>query len=36
MERYCLQSMREAIKQFAGRLRVVKEKQDQCIKMIYG
>ena len=25
-----------AIKQFAGRLRTVKEREDQCVKMIYG
>ena len=25
-----------AIKRFAGRLRTVKERESQCIKMIYG
>ena len=38
MERYCLQSARDSMsnQKFAGRLRAVKEREDQCIKMIYG
>ena len=31
-----LPEIRRTIKQFAGRLNVVKERKDQCIKMIHG
>ena len=31
-----LPEIRRAIKQFAGRLKAVKEREGQCIKMIYG
>ena len=33
---FSLPEIRRAIKQFAGRLKAVKERKDQCIKMIYG
>ena len=38
MERYCLQSGRDSMsnQKFAGRLRAVKEREGQCIEMIYG
>ena len=38
MERYCLQSGRDSMsnQKFARRLRAVKEREGQCIEMIYG
>ena len=33
---FSLPEIRRAIKQFAGRLKAVKEREGQCIKMIYG
>ena len=33
---FSLPEIQRAIKQFAGRLKVVKEREGQCIKMIYG
>ena len=33
---FSLPEIQRAIKQFAGRLKAVKERKDQCIKMIYG
>ena len=33
---FSLPEIRTAIKQFAGRLKAVKEREGQCIKMIYG
>ena len=33
---FSLQEIQRAVKQFAGRLKVVNEREVQCIKMIYG
>ena len=33
---FSLPGIRNAIKQCAGRLKAVKEKEGQCIKIIYG
>ena len=33
---FSLPEIRRAMKQFAGRLKAVKEREGQCIKMIYG
>ena len=33
---FSLPEIRRAIKQFAERLKAVKEREGQCIKMIYG
>ena len=33
---FSLTEIQRAIKQFAGRLKAVKEREGQCIKMIYG
>ena len=33
---FSLTEIQRAIKQFAGRLKAVKERQGQCINMIYG
>ena len=38
MERYCLQSTRDSRSNqtVSGKLKAVKEREGQCIKMIYG
>ena len=33
---FSLPEIRGAIKQFAGRVKAVKEREGQCIKIIYG